>query len=295
MISVIIPFHNEKENLPILQHELHEQFKALGKDYELIFVNDGSTDDSATSLVKDAHTVLVKLRRKMGKGRALQEGFSVSKGKTIIFMDADLEDDPKMIPAFVTKIEEGYELVNGIRQGRKHNPVIKLYSGLANSFIRSVLKSPFEDINCGFKAMSRAILEDIPLYGNNFRFLPLAAYYEGYKVSEIPVPHKNRVYGKSKFGMSKVFVGLLDTLNAYFLYKFSEKPMHFFGIWGAILTALGTVILVWLSFERLVLGHEIYRRPILFLGMLLIIVGVQVGATGLLGELTVYLHKRNNK
>lgn len=295
MISVIIPFHNEKENLPILQKKLHEELSPIAKEYELIFINDGSTDDSAEALEKDDNTKLIQLRRQMGKGRALQEGFSASKGSIIIFMDADLEDDPKELKNFIEKIKDGYDFVNGVRKGRKHNPVIKLYSGLANNFIQSFLKSPFTDINCGFKAIKREILEEIPIYGNNFRFLPLAAFYEGYRVTEIPVVHKQRIYGKSKFGMNKIFVGLIDTLTAYFIYRFAEKPLHFYGIWGAVLFAIGSVIMLYLGYERIILQHEIYRRPILFLGLLLIIVGVQIGATGLIAELIVYLHKKKSK
>ncbi len=292
MISVIIPFHNEKENLPLLQVRLHDIFREMGRKYELIFVNDGSTDDSAASLEKDSHTKLVQLRRQMGKGKALQEGFNESEGQIILFMDADLEDDPKEIPSFIAKIDDGYDLVNGVRQGRQHNSVIKSYSKFANSFIRSFLKSPFTDINCGFKAMKRQVLEEITLYGNNFRFMPLGAFYEGFKVTEIPVQHKHRMFGKSKFGVTKVFIGFFDTLTAYFLYRFAEKPLHFFGIWGAILSFFGFLILGYLGFERIVLGNEIYRRPILFLGLLLVIVGVQVGLTGLIAELIVFLHKR---
>lgn len=294
MISVIIPFHNEKENLDPLQHQLHDVLKEIGDDFELIFVNDGSTDDSAKDLAKNDYTKLINLRRQMGKGKALQEGFSKSKGDTIVFMDADLEDDPKEVPHFIEKIKEGYDLVNGARQGRQHNGIIKMYSKNANAFIRSFLKSPFTDINCGFKAMKRAVLDEITLYGNNFRFLPLGAFYEGFKVTEIPVQHKQRIHGKSKFGMTKIFVGFFDTLTAYFLYRFSEKPLHFFGIWGAVLFGVGAIILGYLGFERIILGNEIYRRPILFLGLLLVIIGVQVGATGLIAELIVYLHKKKN-
>lgn len=294
MISVIIPFHNEKENLDPLQHQLHDVLKEIGDDFELIFVNDGSTDDSAKDLAKNDYTKLINLRRQMGKGKALQEGFSKSKGDTIVFMDADLEDDPKEVPHFIEKIKEGYDLVNGARQGRQHNGIIKMYSKNANAFIRSFLKSPFTDINCGFKAMKRAVLDEITLYGNNFRFLPLGAFYEGFKVTEIPVQHKQRIHGKSKFGMTKIFVGFFDTLTAYFLYRFSEKPLHFFGIWGAVLFGVGSIILGYLGFERIILGNEIYRRPILFLGLLLVIIGVQVGATGLIAELIVYLHKKKN-
>jgi glycosyltransferase involved in cell wall biosynthesis len=228
----------------------------------------------------------------MGKGAALSTAFQESKGDTIFFMDADLEDEPEEIPHFLKKIDDGYELVNGMRKNRQHSGLIKIYSGLANTFIRSFLRSPFRDVNCGFKAMKRSVLETIPMYGNNFRFMPLAAFYEGFKVTEIEVSHKNRMYGQSKFGASKVFIGFIDTITAYFIYRFSERPLHFFGILGAVASSIGAVILIWLGVERIIFSHEIYRRPILFLGMLLLIIGVQIAATGLLGELMVYLKRK---
>lgn len=294
MISVIIPFHNEKENLPILKEQLLGVLRGMQTPFELVFVNDGSTDDSTQGLATDEPEVkLVQLRRQMGKGRALSAGFEASQGDVIVFMDADLEDDPQEIPHFYAQLNKGYDLVNGARQGRRHSALIRAYSSTANSFIRSFLRSPFSDINCGYKMMRRPILEELPLYGNNFRFLPLGAFYEGFKVTEIPVQHKQRIHGKSKFGTGKIFIGLIDTLTAYFLYRFSERPLHFFGIIGTALALFGGLILLYLGVERIIFQHEIYRRPILFLGMLLVIVGVQVGATGLIGELIVYLkHKK---
>ncbi len=293
MISVLIPFYNEEKNLPILLERLAKVFKTVHDSYEIILVDDGSLDDSVEAITPLPHHVkLVQHRRQLGKGRALLSAFHQAQGDVLVFMDADLEDNPDELPRFIDKIAEGYDLVNGHRQGRKHNPVIRLYSGLANRFIRGVLKSPFHDINCGYKAIRRPVLEEIALYGNNFRFLPLGAFYEGFHVTEIPVSHQNRIHGVSKFGMSKIFIGFLDTFTAYFLYRFAERPLHFFGISGGVTTLFGGLILLWLGFERIFLGHEIYRRPILFLGMLAVIVGVQIIATGFIGELLVYYQKK---
>jgi glycosyltransferase involved in cell wall biosynthesis len=293
MISVLIPFFNEEKNVPLLLERLQTIFKKIGKPYEIVFVDDGSLDDSAKTLSPlPPHVKLVRHRRQMGKGRALLSAFQQSEGDVLIFMDADLEDNPDELPRFIEKIEEGYDLVNGARQGRKHNGIIRMYSKLANNFIRNMLKSPFSDINCGYKAIRRKVLEEITLYGNNFRFLPLGAFYEGFKVTEIPVTHKQRMYGKSKFGTGKIFIGFLDTLTAYFLYRFAERPLHFFGISGGVIVSLGSAILLYLGIERIIFSQEIYRRPLLFLGMLLFIVGVQVISTGLIGELIVYLHKK---
>lgn len=296
MISVLIPFYNEEKNLPILIDRLHKVFKKIQKPYEIILVDDGSRDDSVEAITPLPDKVkLVQHRRQMGKGRALLSAFQNAKGEIIVFMDADLEDNPDELPKFIEKIEEGYDLVNGSRKGRKHSGVIKMYSSFANSFIRSWLKSPFTDVNCGFKAIRRKVLEEITLYGNNFRFLPLGAFYEGFKVTEVEVSHKKRIYGVSKFGTGKIFIGFLDTITAYFLYRFAEKPLHFFGIAGGVIALFGSLILAWLGFERIILQHDIYRRPILFLGMLAVIVGVQIIATGFLGELIVYYQKKRQR
>ena len=292
MISVLIPFFNEKENIPLLLERLIPVLKGIGEEYEVIFVDDGSTDGSGRDIEKLPHVHFLRHRRQMGKGAALATAFQQSKGDTIIFMDCDLEDEPEEIPHFMEKIREGYDLVNGMRKDRQHTGIIKAYSSVANSFIRSFLRSPFHDVNCGFKAINRAVLELIPLYGNNFRFLPLGAFYEGFKVTEIGVSHKKRIHGVSKFGANKVFIGFIDTITAYFIYRFSERPLHFFGIIGAASSGVGTLILIWLGIERIVFNHNIYRRPILFLGMLLVIIGVQIAATGLLGELMVYLKRK---
>lgn len=295
MISILVPFFNEKQNIPLLLKRLQDVFKDLHHDYEIVFVDDGSLDGSSEALQPlPKQVTLVKHRRQMGKGRALLSAYKASKGDILVFMDADLEDNPDELPRFIEKMEQGYDLVNGARQGRKHNSVIRAYSSAANGFIRQWLKSPFTDINCGYKAIRRKVLEEIALYGNNFRFLPLAAFYEGFKVTEIPVSHKQRQYGVSKFGTGKIFVGLLDTLTAYFLYRFAERPLHFFGITGGVTALFGAAILGYLGFERIILGEEIYRRPILFLGMLLVIVGVQVVATGFIGELIVYYQKKQS-
>lgn len=294
MISVVIPFHNEKENLPELIPSLQKELESLGA-YEIILVDDGSLDNYAESLkpfLQKEKVILVKMGRQMGKGRALNAGLHKVKGDYIVFMDADLQDDPADLKAFKEKIDEGYDLVNGFRHNRKDNPVIKVYSKTAGWFLKTYLNSPFSDINCGFKMFRKEVLEDLPIYGNNFRFFPLAAFYEGYKVSEVKVNNKPRIHGKSKFGMSKLFIGLIDMLSAYFLYKFAERPLHFFGSIGALFLVIGLVVLSIITYQRVFEGILLYRRPALQYASLFIILGFQVIMTGILGELLVYLHKK---
>lgn len=293
MLSIIIPFHNEKENLGVLISQIHDVLK--DQSYEIVLVDDGSTDHSSESIkdqVDDNRIFLVKMGRQMGKGKALSAGVERSHGQDIVFMDADLQDDPVDIQHFVKKLGEGYDLVNGIRVNRKDNAVIKLYSSLAGWFLKSFLHSPFMDINCGFKIFKKKLLKDITLYGNNFRFFPLAAFYEGYKVAEMPVNNRPRIHGSSKYGVTKLFIGLIDMVSAYFLYKFAERPLHFFGFIGSIFFLLGSLIIAVVTYQRIFEGILLYRRPVLQYGIFLLILGVQIIATGILGELMVYLHNK---
>lgn len=296
MISIIIPFYNEAGNLEKLIHELLLEMDKLARPFEIVFVNDGSTDASRDEIMRHEqygkHIHLQSHRRRMGKGIALGTGIEHSHGSIIMFMDADLQNDPNDISKLLIKIDEGYDFVNGVRDSRDDHELIKLYSSMANSFARMAMKSPFTDVNCAFKAMKREVLNDIVFYGNNFRFLPLAVYFNGYKVTEVKIHNRPRFAGVSKFGVMKVFTGLLDTFTAYFLYRYSEHPLLFFGGIGGSAFGLGFVIAAYLSVERIFYYELLYRRPMLQFAILLMIVGIQIIMTGFIGELIVYLSKR---
>ena len=298
MISIIIPFYNEKENLPTLIKHLIKVCDENLFEYEIVLVDDGSRDKSVLSikyLVSSIKNIkLISHKKRMGKGEALNTGIKNAKGDVLVFMDADLQDDPEDMPKFLKKIDEGYDFVNGVRMGRKDNVIIKMYSVLAKYFLRIFLNSPYRDINCGYKAFRREVLSDFIFYGNNFRFFPLAVFYNGYKVAEIQVKNNPRQFGKSKFGSGKLLTGIFDTLTAFFLYKFAERPLHFFGIIGGILFLIGFLISLLLAIERIFFGVLLYQRPILWLGLSLIIVGIQILMTGIIGELIVFLDKKKN-
>lgn len=294
MISIIIPFYNEAQSLPILLKELINVCEDLKKEYEIVLVDDGSTDNSTLNVKRSKldNIKLLKHRKRLGKGKALLDGLKESQGDIVVFMDGDLQDDPYDLAKFIKKIDEGFDFVNGIRSKREDNFLVKTYSSLAKLFLKTFLHSPFTDINCGFKVFKQEVLSDFIFYGNNFRFFPLFVFYNGYKVTEIPVNNLPRKFGQSKFGKSKIFIGVLDTLTAFFLYKFSEKPLHFFGIFGTLSFLIGIFILIYLTIERIFYNVLLYRRPILFLGVLLVIVGIQIVMTGIIGELIVYLDKK---
>jgi len=293
MISIIIPFYNEKKNLPVLVGKLKSNLKKTGEDYEILLVDDGSDDQGHRQVEGMDNVRLVRHRRQSGKGQALKSGLDESKGDIIVFMDADLQNDPKDLPAMVKKLEEGYDLVNGIRVGR-HNDNVMLgsYSFLAEKFLKVFLDSPYSDINCGFKIFRKSVLNEFVFYGNNFRFFPLGVFYAGFKVTEIPVTDNLRLHGKSKFGPGKLLIGIFDTLTAWFIYKFSERPLHFFGPLGGVLFGTGFMVSLVLTIERLFYGVRLTNRPLLWLGVLLIIVGIQITMTGIIGELIVYLNQR---
>jgi len=294
MISVIIPFNNEKENIPSLIKGIRKAFNAKNEPYEIVMVDDGSMDGSDQAIPQDDSDIrLIRHKKRLGKGRALSDGYRASTGNSLIFMDADLQDDPSEIPEFLKKLEEGYDFVNGWRKERKDPLGKRLSSAIFNFFLLKLfLKSKFHDINCGFKAMRRAVLEQIPLYGDNYRFLPILAEKNGFKTTEMIVDHHPRVHGASKYGFFRLFSGFIDTLTTYFVYQFAEKPLHFFGPVGTLIFILGSGITLYLVYERVFFGILLYRRPALLLGILLVIVGIQIVMTGFLGELIVYLDKR---
>jgi len=289
MISIIVPFNNEAENLPILLKQIKMEMEKVNKEYEIILVDDGSTDHYQLSSHEKIH--LISHKKKLGKGQALATGVHKAQGDIIVFMDGDLQDDPADIKKLLDRIDSGVDFVNGIRVERQDNFFIKLYSGLARLFLQKFLKSPYTDINCGFKAFKKETIDDFIFYGNNFRFLPLAVFLKGYKVDEIKVTNRPRRFGKSKFGVGKLWFGIFDTLTAYFIFKFAEKPLHFFGPIGGLFFGMGFVMAFYLSVERIFFHVLLYRRPILQLAILLMIVGIQIFMTGIIGELIVYLNQ----
>src|SRR3989338_3659615 len=297
MISILIPFHNEEKNLPILYKDLLSVLSGIS--YEIIFIDDGYEDNSSSNVkaqISKQEGEKIKLIRhpvRLGKGKALLSGFKESIGDTIIFMDGDLQDDPTDIKKFLNKIDQGADLVNGWRKTRKDKLDKTLPSKILNKFLTKILFSTsLHDINCGFKAMRRRLLEQIPLYGDNYRFIPILAEKKGFSVREVEVNHRPRKYGQSKYNFVRLFFGFIDALNIYFISRFSERPLHFFSIIGGLFFAIGFIIAGYLSYQRIFYGVFLYRRPALLFAILLIIVGLQIILTGIVAELIVYLHNK---
>lgn len=288
MISFVVPFLNEQDTL----EELHRRIAAeLGdRPFEVIFVDDGSTDGSVgvveRLLAAHPEVRLVQLRGNFGKSAALAAGFDHVRGDIVFTMDADLQDDPKEIPRFLQKLDEGYDCVSGFKQVR-HDPWHKVFpSRVFNLMVRKLTGVPLHDVNCGFKCYRAEVVKNVRLYGELHRFVPVLAHLKRFRVAEIVVEHHARKFGVSKFGAGRFFRGLMDLLTVWFLLKFDRKPSHFFGRVGGLALLGGLGVLGYLTVLKL-LGEAIGGRPLLILGVLLVVVGIQILATGLLAELIV--------
>ena len=289
--SVVVPLYNEAESLEELHRRLNGTLEPLSGSYEIIFVDDGSTDNSFAVLrdlhKKDNRVKAIRFRKNFGKSSALAAGFKEAKGTTIITLDADLQDVPEEIPALIKKVEEGYDLVSGWKFKRKDPLVRKLASRIFNSITSFYTGVKIHDFNCGLKCYRREVIDELELYGELHRYIPAIANWKGFKVAEIAVEHHHRKHGISKFGSERYLRGLFDLLTVIMLTKYPEKPLHFFGLLGTVLSFAGLAINIYMVLLRLS-GKWISNRPLLLLGILLLILGVQFIFFGLMGELIVF-------
>lgn len=297
-ISIIIPLYNEEESIRPLYNEIKKSLKTISCDYELIFIDDGSTDKSLSVIKEltraDNRIRYFSFRTNYGKSAALQVGFKHTTGDAVITMDADLQDDPLEIPNLLKKLEEGYDLVSGWKK-KRYDPFIKKYSSRFFNYItRLFSKVKIHDFNCGLKAYRKAVVQTISVYGELHRYIPVLAGWKGFAVSEIVVKHHPRRYGKTKYGISRFFKGFIDLLTVLFTIRYIQRPMHLFGLVGMLAALAGFLVSLYLTYEKIFLGLGINNRPIFFLGILLIIVGVQFFAICLLGELMVH-NMQNDK
>ncbi len=297
-ISVVLPVLNEHESLEQLHKELTDVLTAIGREYELVFVDDGSTDGSTEicrDLVRrDHHVVLVELRRRFGKATALQAGFGAARGDVIITMDADLQDDPKEIPRFLEGFERGFDLMCGWKEDRKDSLSKTLPSKLFNYVTSRTSGLKLQDFNCGFKAYKREVVQGLDLYGELYRYIPVLVHAKGFKVGEIAVSHRARRFGASKYGIERFLRGPFDLLTILFLSSFRRRPLHLFGVLGVGIGLAGFIINAYLAIGWL-MGRWIGDRPLLMMGTLMIIVGIQILIFGLLGEMIVSATYRSSE
>lgn len=298
MISVVVPVFNEEESISHFYQELKKNLLGVKEAHEIVFIDDGSFDKTLDALKdlarKDEEIKIYSFRRNHGKAEALTFGFQKAEGDLIVTMDGDLQDKPSEIPNLIAKQKEGFDLVSGWRKNRKDSFAKVIFSKVFNFMASSFWGVRLHDYNCGLKLYTKDAAKSLNLYGGMHRFIPLLVAEAGFRVTEIPVVHDVRKYGKSKYSAIKVLTQMPDMMTMLFLSKYGKRPLHFFGFIGAILFGLGILISLYLSILHFQ-GESIGRRPLLTLGMLLIISGLQVGLTGLIADLVLNVSNKNQE
>lgn len=301
LVSIVIPIYNEEENVNSLYSELNRVTSTWEYPAEFVFVDDGSSDRSVELLLKaagdDSRVKIVRFRRNFGQTAAMSAGFEYATGDIIATIDGDLQNDPAEIPKMVSKLNEGYDVVAGWRKDRQDAFINrKLPSMLANKLISKTTKVKLHDYGCTLKVMRSEVAKNINLYGEMHRFIPALAADMGVSIAEVPVNHRARQAGSSKYGISRTFRVILDLLTVKFFLGYATRPLHMFGILGFISGGVGALICTVLGYEKLILGMSIGNRPLLLLGAMLVLVGLQFFCFGLLAEvLTRTYHESQNK
>ena len=294
MISVVVPVHDEEHSVEPLFGELRAALDPLGTEWEVLFVDDGSTDGTFGALTRlhdrEAGVRIVRLRRNFGKATALAAGFAQAAGDVVVTIDGDLQDDPAEIPRLLTKLDEGFDLVSGWKTRRRDPLRRRIVSRVFNGVTGRISGLRLHDLNCGLKAYRAEVLRGLRLYGELHRFIPVLAHYRGFRVAEVPVNHRPRGHGRSRYGMERYLRGFFDLLTVTFMGRYRYRPLHLFGGLGLLLGGVGFAVLAYLTVVKL-MGHAIGQRPLLTLGVLLVVVGIQLFSLGLVGELVTSLHE----
>lgn len=291
-LSVISPCFNERESIPLLCEQLAEVIEENDYHAEVIIVDDGSTDGTRKLYPELCQLYpwlrVILLRRNFGQTAAMMAGIRAARGDVLIPIDADLQNDPRDIPRLLAKMDEGYQVVSGWRKDRQDTFVTrKLPSMIANRLIRAISRVPIHDLGCTLKAYKRDTLEDVSLYGEMHRFIPIYASWAGGKVTEIPVNHRSRAFGVSKYGLSRVLKVLLDLVTVKFLGGYSQKPIHFFGLPGVLMGLVGFVLAGVLSVRKVFFGLQLSKSPMLLLAILMMMMGMMMVMLGVLAEIMV--------
>jgi glycosyltransferase involved in cell wall biosynthesis len=287
--SVVIPLYNEEESLRDLTEQLKVVLTRLGGRYEIIYIDDGSTDNSFRVLrdlhFKNKRIKVIRFRRNYGKSAALMVGFQKAQGEFVITLDADLQDDPAEIPNLVKQIRAGFDVVSGWKK-KRHDPITKIIPSKFFNFVTSLATGiKIHDFNCGLKAYRKDVVKSVNVYGELHRYIPALAHWQGFRIGEVPVQHRARKFGKSKFGGGRLFKGGLDLLTVLFTTRYMTRPLHFFGVWGILSALAGFILDAYLSVEWMLGRTALSNRPLFVVGLILIIVGVQFVSLGLLGEM----------
>jgi dolichol-phosphate mannosyltransferase len=292
-LSVLLPAYNEADNLPEVVPAIAAALGDTGRSWEIVVVDDGSTDGTRTVMagLRSPQVRYIRLRRNSGKSAALSMGLDHVRGDLVVLMDADGQDDPAELPKLLAELDTGVDLVTGRRAVRHDRFVKRTTSRLYNGATAKVTGVPGKDFNSGFKVMRRDLADSLEMYGELHRYIPVLAVWNGFRVSEVDVEHRERLHGASKFGRARFWRGFLDLVTVKFLTTYTARPFHLFGGVGFVIGAVGSVLLAWMLASK-VAGNAIGSRPALQLGVLLVVVGVQMVSLGLLAELVVNLRRR---
>lgn len=299
-ISVVIPLFNEEESIPELSNLLQKELEKLTNEkYEVIFIDDGSTDNSFEEIKKvnqnNKKFKCIRFRRNYGKSAALSVGFDKAVGKYVITMDSDLQDDPSEIKNLIDKLNEGYDLVSGWKK-KRYDPITKTIPSKFFNFVTSAFSGiKLHDFNCGLKGYRQEVVKSLNVYGEMHRYIPALAHWMGFKVTEIPVIHHPRKFGKSKFGISRFINGFLDLLTVLLTTRYFKRPLHFFGTVGTIISFVGFIITTVLVIEWFMGLTYLSNRPLALFAIGMVIVGVQFISMGLIGEMIIKISKENDK
>ncbi|HYV07675.1 MAG TPA: glycosyltransferase family 2 protein, partial [Blastocatellia bacterium] len=297
-ISLVIPVLNERPSLDDLNARLAAVLSVFAVQYEIIFVDDGSTDGSVDAIKelqrRNSSVRYIRFRRNFGKSAALAAGFRSARYPLVVTMDGDLQDLPEQLPLLIDKLNEGYDLVSGWRQHRSDPLTTRIGSKLYNWTTSMLTGVRLHDINCGFKCYRREVLDEVMIYGERHRYIPVLASYRGFRLGEVRIEHAPRRHGKSHYGIGKVFGGVFSLLSVILMTRYTNRPLHFFGLMGVLLGGLGTAIDLYLVALRLFFRQWLSNRPLLIIGTLLIIVGVQFVLFGLLAEMVAFSYRRES-
>jgi len=294
-ISIIIPVYNEEESVAQLHKEIITTMSKIDYPYEIIFIDDGSSDKTLLELKRLFPVIVVSFAKNFGKSQALQAGFNEASGDYIITLDGDLQDDPKEIPSFIKSLESNLDLVCGWKYKRLDNFSRRFVSKIANNTTKYFTNTLVHDMNCCFKGYRRKVVKQLRLFGDMHRYIPATVSSLGFRVGEIKVNHRQRIYGKTKYGLKRLINGLFDFITLLFLRRFTDRPMYFFGFYGLLFLFAGFVILFYLSWIKFFQDALIGSRPLLLLGVLLIFVGMQSFSLGFLSELIIRQGDSRNK